>query len=84
MTFRKHSLRSVTNQDGAAILDVDAGTITTLNATGGYVWQGLQRGESLEEIVTSLARETGQESLAIEQDIHAFVANLRNSHLLSD
>ena len=37
-------LRSVANADGAAILDTEAGQITTLNSTGALVWKALERG----------------------------------------
>ena len=37
MTARNEHLRTVTSNDGAAILDVERGLITTLNATGAYV-----------------------------------------------
>ncbi|WP_041585944.1 PqqD family protein [Terriglobus saanensis] len=52
-------LRTVVNEDGAAILDTKQGTISTLNATGGYVWPALERGESEEAIAASRVKETG-------------------------
>ena len=69
-------LRTIVNEDGAAVLDTKRGTISTLNVTGGFIWQALARGEGEETIVASLARETGQSPGIIERDVRDFVASL--------
>ena len=76
-------LRTIVNQDGAAVLDKKLGSIATLNSTGAYVWQGLERGESLETIVANLSRETGEQSEVVERDVRDFVETLRTQQLLS-
>jgi len=76
-------LRTIMNRDGAAVLDTRLGFITTLNLTGAYVWQGLERGESVETIVANLSRETGEQTEVIQQDVTAFIGALRAKHLLS-
>jgi Coenzyme PQQ synthesis protein D (PqqD) len=75
-------LQSVFDRDGAAILDIERGLISTLNPTGAYVWQGLQRGESLETIIANLARESGEEFLMVERDVRKFVEDLKQKLLL--
>jgi hypothetical protein len=75
-------LQSIVDQDGAVILDIERGLISTLNPIGAYVWQGLQRGESLETIIANLARETGEESLIVERDVREFVEDLKQKRLL--
>jgi hypothetical protein len=75
------NLRSVATQDGGAILDTQQGTITTLNPTGTFVWQGLKRGQSAEDIVNDLARETGMPPNAIEHDVLLFIGELRERKL---
>jgi hypothetical protein len=75
-------LRSVVDQDGAVILDIERGLISTLNPVGAYVWQGLQRGESLETIIANLVRETGEKSLMVERDVREFVEDLKQKCLL--
>ncbi len=82
MTMEKSHLHSVVDQDGAAILDIDRGLISTLNATGAYVWQGLERGEPLETIIANLARETGEDALVIDRDVRGFLDSLNQKHLL--
>jgi hypothetical protein len=82
MTKEKSHLHSVVDQDGAAILDIDRGLISTLNATGAYVWQGLERGEPLETIIANLTRETGEDALVIDRDVRGFLDSLKQKHLL--
>ena len=79
----EHShLRTIVNQDGAAILNVTMGTITALNSTGAFVWQGLQRGEDAGTIAQNLARETGEEVDAIKKDLLEFIGAMKKENLL--
>jgi ABC-type transporter Mla subunit MlaD len=75
-------LRTIANQDGAVILNSAAGTITTLNSTGAFVWQALERGENQDAIVADLARETGEQVDTLERDVRKFMDALKNQHLL--
>jgi len=75
-------LQTVVDQDGAAILDIDRGQVSTLNATGAFVWQRLQRGETIEVIILNLACETGEEIHIIECDVRTFVELLKEKQLL--
>ena len=77
-------LRTIANQDGAVILNSMAGTITTLNSTGAFVWQGLERGESADMIAQNLARETGEEVAAIRNDLLGFVDSMKKAKLSTD
>lgn len=79
---RSH-LRTIVNRDGAAVLDTAQGSISTLNSTGAYVWQGLERGDSLETIVANLSHETGAACEVVERDVRDFVETLRAQQLLS-
>ena len=74
-------LRATFTEDGAAILDIERDTISTLNSTGAYVWQALQRGESLELIIDNLARNTGHDIALIERDVQEFVTALTQTRL---
>jgi hypothetical protein len=75
-------LKSVVDQDGAAILDIERGQISTLNQTGAYVWDKLQHGESLVTIIGNLARETGEQTSVVERDVLAFIEDLKQNQLL--
>ncbi|WP_263408857.1 PqqD family protein [Terriglobus tenax] len=83
MATDKASLRTIVNEDGAAVLDTERGVISTFNVTGGYVWQALERGESEESIVANLARETGESSEVVGRDVREFIASLKTQQLLS-
>jgi hypothetical protein len=82
MAIESPHLQSVVDHDGAVILNVERGLISTLNPTGAYVWQGLQRGESLEVIIANLSRQTGKEPSTVEPDVREFVEDLKQKHLL--
>lgn len=74
-------IRQIMNEDGAIILDMTAGTITTLNSTGAFVWQGLQHGDTPEAIARLLARETGEQIDLVTSDVRQFIAALKNEKL---
>lgn len=70
------------NQDGAAILDLKAGIISTLNPTGAVIWQSLERGEGTETIAQSLAGQTGEDIETVRKDVADFVEALKKQNLL--
>jgi hypothetical protein len=77
-------LRTVVNQDGAAILNSTTGTITALNSTGAFVWQALERGEDPNMIAQELARETGKPVKSLERDVREFIQALKDRQLFAD
>lgn len=84
MTLRHSHFRSAVNQDGAAILDTRAGRISTLNSSGAYVWQALERGEEIETIAEGLALQTGEPIEAVKEDVVEFLEALKEQGLLLD
>ena len=82
MTSHGSHLRTVSNPDGAVILDTKLGKISTLNSTGAYVWEALHRGDDIGRIAANLAFETGQQVEALERDVRDFIATLKAQHLL--
>lgn len=83
MPTRDLNLRTIVNEDGAVILDTRLGTISTLNTTGAYIWQALERGDSLEAIAASLAQETGEQIDVVKRDVREFMDSLKSQQLLS-
>ena len=75
-------LRTITNQDGAAILDIPRHQITTLNSTGGFIWERLQEGLSVEQVIRDLATESDTDPATVEKDVHCFLEQLRSKQLL--
>ena len=76
-------VRTVEDRDGAAILDIGRGLISTLNPTGAYIWRGLENGETVATIIASLVRETGEEPVIVACDVQDFIEALREAHLLA-
>jgi hypothetical protein len=77
-----HGVSSTISADGAAILDTDHNQIVTLNATGAYVWEKIQSGETAEGIVQNLSYETGADPLLVAEDVRAFIEQLVQKRLL--
>jgi hypothetical protein len=76
-------LRTVVNRDGAAILDVTRNQITTLNSTGGFIWDRLRQGRTVEEAIQDLASESNTDPAVVERGVRGFVEQLKSEHLLS-
>jgi Coenzyme PQQ synthesis protein D (PqqD) len=74
-------LRTVANQDGAAILDVSRNQITTLNSTGGFIWDKLQQGRTIEQAIQDLAIESDTDPAVVERGVNAFLEQLKSEHL---
>lgn len=81
MDIENSRLRTMANADGAAILDTEAGQITTLNSTGAMVWLALERGEDLDTIAATIARETGEQIEAVKKDVRDFIDALGEKNL---
>ena len=82
MSIVTPNLRSVVDHDGAVILDIPRDAMTTLNSTGAYVWQRLERGLSIDAIITDLARETGVDQVIVAADVMQFMEQLKSKHLV--
>lgn len=83
MGTERARFRTMANNDGAAILDAHSGRIITLNPTGAYVWQALQRGDSAETIAADLVLETGAELDVVQHGIATFLSELKEQCLLA-
>jgi hypothetical protein len=75
-------LRSIVDHDGAVILDIPRNTMTTLDCTGAYVWERLQRGLEVDAIVRELARDTGAEESVVAKDVESFMEQLKSNRLV--
>jgi len=77
-------LRSVVDQDGAVILDVQHDRMLTLNSTGAYIWQRLQQGKLIDEIIRELAQDSGVDVNVVNRDVHDFLEQLKSKHLVRE
>lgn len=68
--------------DGEAVmLNLDTGNYFTLNPSGGLVWQLLQGGIQINQIVTVLSK-MGAASQSVKGDVDAFIAKLLEQGLI--
>lgn len=74
-------LRSIVDHDGAVILDIEHDAMLTLNSTGAYVWEKLQQGRSIDEIVCELARESSTDTVTVDHDVREFLDLLKAKQL---
>jgi hypothetical protein len=47
------------------------------------VWQRLQQGKQIDEIIRELASETGADPVTVDRDVHIFLDELKSRHLLT-
>jgi hypothetical protein len=76
-------IRSIVDHDGAVILDIPRNAMTTLDSTGAYVWERLQRGLQIDAIVTELAHDTGADESVVAKDVEEFVEQLKSKYLVN-
>ena len=76
-------IRSIVDHDGAVILDAPRNSMTTLDSSGAYIWERLQRGLQVDAIVAELARDTGEDELVVARDVEEFMEQLKSKHLVS-
>jgi hypothetical protein len=76
-------LRSLVTPDGAVILDAKQNLVITVNAVGGYVWDRLQNGKSVDSIVRDLIQDTGTDATTVERDVREFLEDLTAKHLVT-
>lgn len=75
-------LRSIVDQDGAVILDLDHGEFFSLNPVAHSIWTRLQAGEMPDAIALALARETGADLDRVLADMNEFLLDLKSKHLI--
>ncbi|HUD55249.1 MAG TPA: PqqD family protein [Terracidiphilus sp.] len=76
-------IRSIVDHDGAVILDIPRNAMTTLDSTGAYVWERLQRGLQVDAIVAELAHDTGADESEVAKDVQEFMEQLKSKHLVN-
>jgi hypothetical protein len=76
-------LRSIVDHDGAVILDTPNNAMTPLNSTGAYVWERLERGMALDDIITELAQATSTDRTIVGTDVNLFMEELKSRRLVA-
>lgn len=68
----------------AVVLDLDSGKYFGLNEVGTILWQGLEHGQSLEQITESLMESYEVDRVELQRDLAELVSTLKQRRLLED
>jgi hypothetical protein len=74
-------IRTITDQDGAVVLDINRDQFFSMNAVGTFIWTRLLDNEDIERIAEALASETGMDLSVVSADVNDFIADLKNKQL---
>ena len=77
-------VRANISDDGLILLDTESGRIYSANATAARIWRGLECGQPLEEIVATIAADTGTDVAVVERDAAGFVDMLKAQSLVGE
>jgi hypothetical protein len=66
----------------AIVVNLDIGTYYSLNAVGTAIWGAIDRGASVEEMVESIASQSGAEAQEVADAVRAFVHELLDERLV--
>src|SRR5438045_7091095 len=76
------NIRTSFNQDGAVLMDIQGGSMLTLNPIGSIIWRQLSDGRLPEQIAEHLALEFGISREQALADVNEFVEQLEAQHLI--
>jgi len=82
MVLSPNQFPTTANHDGAAVLDISRNQITVLNSTGAFVWERLQQGYPVHQIIQNLAAESQTDPSIVECGVRAFLDQLRSERLI--
>jgi hypothetical protein len=76
------SVRNVTTQDGAVLLDIDQGLCFSMNPVGARIWELLKLNSSVDFIADTLAGECSVPRELVLEDVKEFLLQLQKQNLL--
>ncbi len=76
------TVRNTHGQDGTIVLDVQRGQIVRLNLTGSLIFQRLQRGETVAQIVDGISRDFCVSRANVRTDVTSFLKSLSEEGLV--
>ena len=77
------SVRSMVNQDGGVVLDIERGMMLSLNVSGSKIWTKVQQNLSVDQIVEEISSEFDIPRETARQDVHAFLHSLQDHMLVT-
>jgi Coenzyme PQQ synthesis protein D (PqqD) len=76
------NIRTSFNQDGAVLMDIQGGSMLTLNPIGSIIWRQLGEGRSPEQIAGDIGSEFGIPPEQVLVDVNEFLEQLKAQHLI--
>jgi hypothetical protein len=77
-------VRSNISNDGLILLDITTGQIFSANPIAARIWNGLEQGLLLTEIIQGIATDTGADPVVVERDAAEFVNTLKLRALVGE
>ena len=77
------NVRTRAFDDELVVLDLDAGEYYSLDAIGARLWEGLQRGLSISEIASAVAKEYDAPADRVLADLVSLAEELVRRHLIT-
>jgi hypothetical protein len=65
------------------LVNLQIGTYYSLNPVASSIWGAIDRGASVEEVIESIAEQSGAERAAVETRVRAFIEQLVSEQLLA-
>jgi hypothetical protein len=84
MLMMSPSIRLAKSQDGGVLLDVEQGSLFSLNPVGARVVELLKTGQDLSSLADIIGCEFHISPEVVRSDIADFLMSLRDQHLLTD
>jgi hypothetical protein len=75
-------VRSMIDEDGAVLLDLNAGTYYSLNGIAAKIWIKAEAGEEESTIVSTLCESYGVKEEQVRADMQAFMTGLAGKGLI--
>ena len=77
-------VRSNTSNDGLILLDITTGQIFSANPIAARIWNGLEQGLLLTDIIQGIAADTGADPVVVERDATDFLNTLKIRALVEE
>lgn len=68
--------------DEAVILHLEKGFYYSLNKTGSLIWQLIERGKNIKEIIQHLSKEFNLKEKDLSQDVASLIADMEKEGLI--
>jgi hypothetical protein len=76
------NVRSIINQDGGILLDIEHGTMISLNVSASQIWKKLQLNIPPDQIAREISVEFQISTETARHDVQEFIDNLQKHELL--